>query len=194
MVVRVIVMVVMVMAVIVGGAVSAAFGLKGFLDLVEGCSETLEHFFNHVVGADAQSVFANLGREVAISKVPGEPHQLLAVFVADFHERLTRCRDPKPGSVVELEPVAVGHGDRLWQIKQDVLPLVCGKADTPSMTRVEIERESAGGFFSRPVSRGAMNRSIAHGDSSSIKEIALGQSQYFRGFTGEQATIGAHFI
>jgi hypothetical protein len=42
------------------------------------------------------------------------------------------------------------------------------------MTRVEIECESAGGQFFRPVSRGAMNRSVAHGDSSSIKEIALG--------------------
>jgi hypothetical protein len=174
MVVVMMVVVIVTMVVIVAGAVGPAFGLKGLLNSQECCSETAQHFFNHVVGTDAQSAFANLGRKMAISKVPGEPHQLMAVFVADFHQRLARCGDPKPSSVVELKAVAVGHGDCLWQIKQNVLTLVCGKADAPSMTGVEIERESAGGHFFRPVSRGAMNRSVAHGDSSSIKEIALG--------------------
>src|SRR5215469_1044762 len=110
MVVRVIVMIVMmivvimivviVMAVLVGGAVSAAFGLKGFLDLVECCSETLQHFFNHVVGPDAQSAFANLRGQVAVSKMPGESHQLMTVSVPYFHQRLGGTSDPDPGSVV----------------------------------------------------------------------------------------------
>jgi len=90
MVVSVIAMIVMrvvviVMLVIVCGAVRAAFGLKGCVETVEFGSETLEHFFNHVIGPDAQSAFANLRREMAISKMPGESHQLMAIFVPDFH-------------------------------------------------------------------------------------------------------------
>ena len=95
MVVRVIVMIVMmivvimivviVMAVLVGGAVSAAFGLKGFFDLVDCCSETLQHFFNHVVGPDPQGIFANFCGEMAISKMPGQSPQMTAIFVPDFH-------------------------------------------------------------------------------------------------------------
>src|SRR6516162_11962931 len=109
MVVCVIVMVVMMivvivtMAVIVASTVGPAFGLKGFLNLLECCSETSQHFFNHVVGADTESDLANFGREMAISQMPGKPHQLMAVLVTDFHERLGGGRDPKPGSVVELK-------------------------------------------------------------------------------------------
>src|SRR5262245_2486747 len=161
MIVMMMMVVVMVMVVIVGGAVGAAFGLKSCLDFVEFGSETLEHFFNHVVGADTEDAFANLCWEMAISKMPGESHQLIAVLVPDFHEGLGGGSDPEPGPVVELQSVAVGHGDRLRQIKQDVLAVVCRKANAASMTRVEIESESAGGPFFRPVSSEAMNKSVA---------------------------------
>ena len=167
-------MIVMMMVVIVRGAVCAAFGLERSLDFMQRGSETLQHFLNYVIWPNAEYVSANLGRQVAISKVPSEAHQLMAVFVTDFHQQFAGCGDPKPGSVIELEAIAVGHGDRLWQIKQNVFSLVRGKADASSMTRVEIERESAGGFFLRPVPGGAMNRSVANDNSSSIKEITLG--------------------
>src|SRR5215470_1990009 len=167
MMIVVIMIVAMVMAAIVGDAVSAAFGLKGSLDLVECCSETLQHFLNHVVGSDAQSAFANLGGQVAVSKMPGESHQLVTVVMPHFHQRLGGTSNPDPGSVVQLESVAVGHGNCLRQIKQDVLALVCRKTNAPSMTRVKIEGESGDSFIFRPVSCGAMNRGVAHGAPSS---------------------------
>jgi len=85
MMIVVIMIVVMVMAMILGGAVSAAFGLKGFLDALECCSETLQHFLNHMIGPDAQSAFANLGGQVAVSKMPGESHQLVTGVMPHFH-------------------------------------------------------------------------------------------------------------
>src|SRR5215472_17724114 len=100
MIVMMMMVVVMVMVVTVGGAVGAAFGLKGFLDLVECRSETPQHFFNHVVGPDAQSAFANLRGQVAVSKMPGESHQLVTVVMPHFHQRLGGTSDPDPGSVV----------------------------------------------------------------------------------------------
>ena len=155
-------MVVMMMVVIVHGVVCAAFGLESCVDFLERGSETLQHFLNYVIWPNAEHVPANLGRQVAISKVPSKAHQLVVVFVTDFHQQLACCGDPKPGSVIELEPVAVGHGDRFWQIKQDVFSLVRGKADASSMTRVEIERERACRSFLRPMSGRAMNRSVMH--------------------------------
>src|SRR5215469_16876071 len=126
--------------------------------------------------------------------MPGEAHQLMAIRMLDLNKCFVRGSDPEPVAVLQLQPIAVGHSDSLGKIKKNILSVVRREANSSSMTCVEIERESAGGLFFRPVSRGAMNRSVAHGDSSSIKEVALGQSQYFRRFTGEQATIGAHFI
>jgi len=86
MVVMIMIVLMVMMAVIVAGPICSAFRLKGFLNLPESCSETSQHFFNHVVGADPESAFANLGREMAISQMPCKPHQLMAIFVPDFHE------------------------------------------------------------------------------------------------------------
>ena len=79
-----IVVMIVAITVIVGCTVSATFGLKSCLNLMDACSETLQHFFNHVVGADSERIFANLRRQMAISKMPGESHQLMAIFVPDL--------------------------------------------------------------------------------------------------------------
>jgi hypothetical protein len=160
----VVIVIVVVMTVIVGGTVRPAFWLKSCLDFLDCGSEPLQHFFNHMVRANVEGVFANLRGEMAISKMPSQSHQLMSIFVTDFHQRFGSGGDPEPGSVVELESIAVGHGDRLWKIQQDVPAVVCGKANAPSMTGVEIEGQSAGGLFFRPLSRGAMNGCVAHGD------------------------------
>ena len=71
MVVMMVMVIVMVMVVIVGGTVGTAFRLKSCLDMVEPGTESLEHFLDHAVGPDPQGVFANLRREMPISKMPG---------------------------------------------------------------------------------------------------------------------------
>ena len=78
--------VVYVMVVIVSGTVGAALRLKSCLHFAEFGFETLKHFFHHVVGADTEGAFANLCGEMTISKMPGKSHQLMPVFVPDFHE------------------------------------------------------------------------------------------------------------
>jgi hypothetical protein len=87
MVVVIVMVVVMVMGVIVRGTVSAAFGLESGLELVKIGSETQKHLFNHVIGSDAESVFANIRGEMAISEMPSEPHQLIAILVLNFYDR-----------------------------------------------------------------------------------------------------------
>jgi hypothetical protein len=86
MIVMMMMVVVLVMVVIVSGTVGAALRLKSCLHFAEFGSETLKHFFNHVVGADTEGAFANLCGEMAVSKMPGKSHQLTAVFVPDFHK------------------------------------------------------------------------------------------------------------
>ena len=78
--------VVQVIVVIVSGTVGAALRLKSCLHFTELGSETLKHFFNHVVGSDTEGALANLCGEMAISKMPGKSHQLMSVFVPNFHE------------------------------------------------------------------------------------------------------------
>src|SRR5215470_11029380 len=114
-------MVIVMVMMIVGGTVSPTFRLKSSLHTVKSGTESLEHFFNHVIGPDPQGVFANLREEMPISQMPGQSHQLMMVRVSDLYQRFGSGVDPQPGTVVELEAVAVGHRDCLRQIKQDVV-------------------------------------------------------------------------
>src|ERR1700740_2331209 len=84
-VVLMVMVVVMVMVVIVCDTVGAAFGLESSLDFVQCGSKTMQHFFNHVIGPDTQGIFVDLRREMAVSKMPGEPHQLLMICNPYFH-------------------------------------------------------------------------------------------------------------
>jgi ABC-type antimicrobial peptide transport system permease subunit len=69
-------------------AVRAAFGLERNLYLHELRSETVEHILDHMVWANAKGIIPNLGWKMAISQVPSEAHQLMAVLMLDFDDRL----------------------------------------------------------------------------------------------------------
>jgi hypothetical protein len=69
-------------------AVRAAFGLKGDLHLCKLRSEAAEHILDHMVWPNAKGIIPNLSWQMPISQVPGEAHQLMTIFVSDFHDQL----------------------------------------------------------------------------------------------------------
>jgi len=78
-------MVIVMVMMIVDGTVSPTFRLKSSLHTVKSGTESLEHFFNHVIGPDPQGIFANVGGEMPISQVPGQSHQLMVVRLSDLY-------------------------------------------------------------------------------------------------------------
>jgi hypothetical protein len=64
--------------------VSAAFGLESCLDSSKIYSETAEHVFDHVVRPNKKHLFSNLSRQVSITQVPGQAHQLNRICVSYF--------------------------------------------------------------------------------------------------------------
>jgi uncharacterized membrane protein YccF (DUF307 family) len=79
--------VVMVVAVAIP-AVRAALRLERNVYLSEFGSETVEHVLDHMVRANAEGTIPNLGWKMAISQVPSETHQLMAVLMPDFYDLL----------------------------------------------------------------------------------------------------------
>jgi hypothetical protein len=175
-------------------AVRAAFGLKWGLHLHELRSKAMEHILDHVVGPNAKNVISNFRWQVPVSQMPRQTHELMRILVTDFNDGLCRGPDLQPPPVFELQAIAVGHRDGFRQVQKDILSFISSQANSAAVTRVKIESESALGLFLRPMASGSMNGSVVHGCSSSIQEIALGQRQHFRGFTGQQTAVGTYLI
>ena len=144
-------------------AVSAAFGLKSGLHLDEVRSETTKHVLDDMVRPDAKDLVPDLRRQMPVSQMPGEAHELLGVVMPDFDDQLCRGSDPEPSPVVELQAIAVRHCDRLLKIEQDFFPLIDGQADAAAMSRLEVERERAHCFVRRPMTGRPVNQSAMKG-------------------------------
>ena len=99
------------------GAVGAALGLEGHLGRAKVRSEATQHILDHMVGPNTQSLIANIGRQMPISQMPGEPHQLSRVFMPDFNDELGRGLNLKPSTILELQTVPIRHRDRLRKVK-----------------------------------------------------------------------------
>jgi hypothetical protein len=153
---------VFVIVVMVVAAVRAAFGLKRGLHFHELRSEAMKHIFDHVVGPNTKSVVSNFSRQVPVSQMPREPHELMGIFVSDFYDQLRSCLNPQPPSIFQLQAIAIGHRNGLRKVKQDIFAMIRSQANTAAMARIKIQRQSACRFFIRPMPGGAMNRSIAH--------------------------------
>jgi hypothetical protein len=125
---------------VIVAAVRAAFGLKGCLHLDELRSKTMEHIFDHVVGSNPKNAVSNFSRQVPVSQMPRKAHELMGIFVSDFHNRLRGSLNLQPPPVFQLQAISIGHGNRFRKVKKDILPLVRSQANTSAMARVEIER------------------------------------------------------
>ena len=143
-------------------AVRAAFGLKRGLHFHELRSKATEHIFDYVVGPNTKRVISNFSRQVPVSQMPGKAHELMGIFVFDFHNQLCSSLNLQPLAIFQLQAIAICHRDGLRKIKEDIFTIIGSQANTSAVARVEIERQSACRFFFRPMPGGTMNGSIAH--------------------------------
>src|SRR5262249_34434598 len=77
-----------VIVIVARAAVSTALRLECDLRSDQFGSEAVEHILDHVVGPNAKNVVLDFSGQMSIPKVPGKPHQLIAIFVSYFNDRL----------------------------------------------------------------------------------------------------------
>ena len=138
-------------------AVRAAFRLKCPLQLDERGSKTAEHVFDDVIGPDAKNLTPDLGRNMPVAEMPGQPHQLSGIGVSGVDDGLRCGSNDEPGPVIELHAVSIGHCDRCGQIEEDVVALIGDQAESPTMSMVEIQRDRASCTFLRPITGASMD-------------------------------------
>src|SRR5580693_10756344 len=138
------------MLVMVAVTVSTAFRLKGGLDILKTRPQATEHIFYYMVGPNQKNMISNFGRQMPITQVPCQAHQLDRIFVSDFDNVLHSGLNLQPSSIVELQPVSFSHSNGFWKIKKNIVPLICRQAKAAAVTRVKVESERSCCVFCWP--------------------------------------------
>ncbi len=128
----------------VRGLIGAAFGLERPLDLADLAAEALQHIGDDMVAPDPQPGRADLGFEMSVAKVPGEPDQMTGIAAADLVQRLGLCHDFDQAAVIEHKGIAMGEGGAFGEIDQKSLAAHCADCAAPPPPVLEIEDDAVG--------------------------------------------------
>jgi hypothetical protein len=124
--------------------IGAAFGIERRFDLDDARAQPFHHRLDDVVAPDPQAFAHDLGRQMAVAEMPGDPDQMLRIAPAYFEQRFRRCDDFDQPAVVEHQRVAAAQRDRGFQIEQEFKPArACHRHPAP-VTIVEIEHDGIG--------------------------------------------------
>ena len=142
---------------VIVASVGAAFGLKGSPHNYKIGSKAAEHILDHMVRPNAKNMASNFCRQMPISQVPGKTRKLTGILMPDFDNELDSSLNLQQPSIVKLQAISVGHGNRLRKVEKDIFALVRGQANATAMARVEIEGDASCRLFLRPMPGCAMN-------------------------------------
>ncbi|KRR24770.1 hypothetical protein CQ14_05335 [Bradyrhizobium lablabi] len=154
-VVRVIIMVMMtvimmVVAVIMRGMivrglrVGAALGIERRLDLDDAPAEPLHHRLDDVIAADAQALWHDLRRQMAVAEMPGDANQVQGIGAADLDQGLGRRHHFDQPAVLQHQRIAAAQRDRIFQIEQEFEPARTRHRHPPPVPIVKIEHDGIG--------------------------------------------------
>ncbi len=122
-------------------AVSAAFWLKGRLQLDEDRSKAAQHVFDDVIWPYAERLTPELGWNMSIAEMPRQTHELTDIAMGDIDDGLRRRANDEPTAVLDLQAVSIAHRGRGVQVKQYLVALIGEQADTTAVPIVVIEGE-----------------------------------------------------
>ena len=129
------------MVTVLMAAVSAAFGLKGRLQLDEDRSKAAQHVFDDVIWPNAERLTSELGRDMSIAEMPRQTHKLTGIPVGDIDDGLRGRANDEPTAVLDLQAVSIAHRGRGVQVKKHLVALIGDQADSTAVPIVVIEGE-----------------------------------------------------
>ena len=125
-------------------SIGATFGIERRLDLDDAGAKPLYHRLDHVIPADAQAPGHDLGRQMPIAEMPGNPDQMMRIAATDFQQRLGRRDHLDQPSIFQHQRVAAAQRDRGFQVEQEFEPARARHRHPPPMPIVEIEHDGVG--------------------------------------------------
>jgi hypothetical protein len=98
-----------------------------------------------MIAADAQALRHDLGRQMAVAKMPGDADQMQRIGAADLEQRLCGRDHLDQPAVFQHQRVAAAQCDGVLQIEQEFQPARARHRHPPPVPVVEIEHDSIGG-------------------------------------------------
>jgi hypothetical protein len=104
-----------------------------------------------MVAADTKALADDLGRQMAVAEMPGDPHQMRGIRAFDLHQRLRRRHHLDQPAVLQHQRIATAQGDGIFKVEQEFKAARTRHRHAPPVPVVEIEHDSVGGRFRPPV-------------------------------------------
>lgn len=143
-------------------AISAALGLERSIAFGEFSAEPHQHGFDHMVWPNDEGIGLDFRWQMPVTQVPSQPGELMGIAMPHLHHGLKRGANPQPSAIVEPQPVAIRHGDRLWEIEQHVVARIGNKLHSAAVPRIEVERYGALRLCLEPVPLSMMMNGPKH--------------------------------
>jgi len=121
-----------------------ALGIERRLDLDDARAEPLHHRLDDVIPADAQAFWHDLGRQMTVAEMPGNPDQMQRIGTPDLDQRLGGRDHLDQPSVFQHQGVATAQRDGVFQIEQEFQPARPRHRHPPPVPVVEIEHDGIG--------------------------------------------------
>jgi hypothetical protein len=134
-------------------SIGAAFRIERRFDLDNTRAQSLDHRLDDVIPADPYSPTRDLGRQMAVAEMPGNPHQMLRILAADFKQRLRRRHDLHQPAVLKHQRIATTQRHRILKIQQELKSARTRHRHSPPVTVVEIEHDRVGRRFAPAMMR-----------------------------------------
>jgi hypothetical protein len=100
-----------------------------------------------VIAPDPQALRHDLGRQMAVAEMPGDPHQMEWIVTANLDQRLRRRHHLDQAAVVEHQRVAAAQRQRVLEVEQEFESAGAGHRHPPPVPVIEIEHDGIGRRF-----------------------------------------------
>ena len=130
-----------------GSGIGAALGIERRFDLDDTRAQPLHHRLDDVIPADAQRLRQELGRQMAVAEMPGDPDQVMRIASLDLEQRLGRRHHLDHPAVLEHQRIAAAQGYGVFEIEQKLQSARARHRHPPPVPVVEIQHDGVGRRF-----------------------------------------------
>lgn len=97
--------------------ISSAFWIERRFDLNHAGAEPLHHGFDHVIITDTKALSNDLGRQMTITEMPGQPHEMRWIGPSNFQQLLRGGHHFDQPAILEHQRIAAAERSRLLKIE-----------------------------------------------------------------------------